>query len=73
MVEGDTDWRRILDLFEEVGTSKRVAELYADYLILDYEAPIVLNERSKARATILTSGEPTDWVMARPDVAWLVV
>jgi hypothetical protein len=49
-LDGQTDWRRILDLFEEVGASNLVNELYADYVMLDYEAPVVLNERSRARA-----------------------
>lgn len=56
------DWRRFLDLVENVGGSTRASKLFADFVVTDSEAP-ELTERAAARARyqrLLTDG--ADWL-----------
>lgn len=50
-LERGADWRRILDLLEEVGASQRAAELYVDYVMHLSEAIPIFAERDRARET----------------------
>ncbi|MGH8826419.1 MAG: hypothetical protein ACRDVZ_02240, partial [Jiangellaceae bacterium] len=47
-VHGGTDWRRALDLFEEIGGAEAAASLFTSHVVTDAELPL-LAERDAAR------------------------
>lgn len=49
-VPGRVDWRRVLDLLQEVGGSELAVELYEDHVLPDDDLD-VLEDRSEARAS----------------------
>ncbi len=73
-VGAEDDWRRLLDLVEEIGGSQQAEQLFRDYVVTDDEAQL-LDERAEARDAYadLVEAEhdlPTPWLIREPMNEW---
>lgn len=73
-VDPEDDWRRFLDLLQEVGGSTTAEQVFTDYVVNEDEA-VLLEERSAAReeyrALVARHGEwPVPWSIREPMALW---